>query len=214
MVRVVTSTGLATTPDVKMTQGGRLLFVLLNGNDYAAGVPGFGPKISHAVTRYKLGDVLLQNARTLSYRQLQDFLPGWRAQLVEIVLTDPRRLLPSNAQHSVLSEAIPLDFPNLMVLRNYALPLTSWSHTSPEVFNAAALTSDEPNITALATTCEEVFSWASQEKLLKKFDSIIWRGCVLRSLCVDAAWCDCVTWERINVSHSLSLSFSFVLTSV
>ncbi|KAB5591761.1 hypothetical protein CTheo_4793 [Ceratobasidium theobromae] len=70
-------------PACKLTRGGMILIALLSGGDYDQGAKRCGPKTALALAQRGLGDELLDAFQTFSRERLADYLPSWKAAVVE-----------------------------------------------------------------------------------------------------------------------------------
>ncbi|CCO36229.1 Flap endonuclease GEN homolog 1 [Rhizoctonia solani AG-1 IB] len=70
-------------PACKLTRGGMILIGLLSGGDYDLGAKRCGPKTALALAQRGLGDELLDAFETLSRERFIDYIPAWKAAVVE-----------------------------------------------------------------------------------------------------------------------------------
>ena len=89
------------------------------------GLAGCGTRIAQQITRTGLGHQLYEAATTLSDDGIKQYLVGWRKELQNHLLSDPRRLI--GRRYTMLVQHIGEDFPSVAVLRCYTEPVTSGS---------------------------------------------------------------------------------------
>ncbi|KAF8067581.1 PIN domain-like protein [Lyophyllum atratum] len=157
-----------------------LLMAILSGGDYAKGLKGCGPRISHALsTGTSLGEDLYTAAQHLSHRKLLNFLQGWRDSLRYHLKNDPNQII--GRCYPSLARNISCDFPSCDVLAHYVRPATSWSDggNGPDISWLGAKEADLPS---LAVWCEKYFSWGTNGNILERFSNTLWRGICIRSL--------------------------------
>jgi Holliday junction resolvase YEN1 len=144
-----------------------------------AGLRGCGPEIAHALSRYGIGESLLDFARMAQPSELLTFLIGWREELRVLLSTDPLGYL--GRQYVKLANSIPNNFPSTSVVLSYARPVTSWSSGGP-VPQPLCFPAQAANFAQLAYLCQHNFAWDTAT-IHKKFNAVIWEGACLRMLC-------------------------------
>ncbi|KAJ7643642.1 PIN domain-like protein, partial [Roridomyces roridus] len=166
------------TPGVSLDRDGLLLCALLLGGDYDDGLPGFGPKIAHALAACGFGRELVHLLESFTGVTLAQRLGDWRNELrIELETNRSRQL---DSRHPKLAQNMPATFPNVFVAKLYLHPLTSKS----PLFSASAPDVDswqpkQPNISSLSSFCSEVFGWRGS-KLLQKFNEVLWPGAAFK----------------------------------
>ncbi|KAJ7802203.1 PIN domain-like protein, partial [Mycena olivaceomarginata] len=162
-----------------LDEDGLLLFALLVGGDYDAGIPGCGSKIAHALARCGFGRDLRQILTSSDGARQKDRLDAWRTALKAELSNNSSGLL--DRRHRKLADNIPGDFPKLNIVRLYMDPLTSWSPrydgTSPDT---SLWVPREPTIHRVYTCCGTHFQW--QEVILDRLKSNFWPGVALRMI--------------------------------
>ncbi|EPQ57560.1 PIN domain-like protein, partial [Gloeophyllum trabeum ATCC 11539] len=171
-VMVFNADDIRTHPSIGLTRGGLILFALLKGGDYDVGVPGIGEKIAHGLARAGFGDQLLTAFERRAQQPIQPFLAQWRADITTELRTNSRGLLP----HRCTSVTIPVSFPDLQVLENYAAPRISPQGGGP-LRDRSSL-----HVPRIARFCEDSFEWGYRSKILYRLRSVLWEACVMRVL--------------------------------
>ncbi|RDB28015.1 Flap endonuclease GEN 1 [Hypsizygus marmoreus] len=167
---------------VKLTRGGLLLFALLAGGDYDAGIEGCGGNTARALAECSFGDELLDAATSLSGTNLQQFLHAWRKRLqTELRYNSQGRLRCRNAG---VAQKITDKFPDLAVMEKYVTPLTSWSSQQGcQIPNTAGWGAREPSISKITAFCLQRFGWDRDGAVMKRFRMNLWPGVAFRMLC-------------------------------
>ncbi|PPQ63450.1 hypothetical protein CVT24_004982 [Panaeolus cyanescens] len=178
--RVFTAHEIMAHPDVQLTRGGMILVGLMSGGDYnSAGVSDCGPNTACALARCGFGDSLFEAAETLSRDELEDFLVGWRRELIQELRTNSRGII--GRKLVALSGKVTDKFPDIDILLSYVKPITSQS-MGRESNNLLLTWENEPDLAKLAGACELFFEWGYKEAILKRFRTVMWPGIVLRIL--------------------------------
>ncbi|KAL1675594.1 hypothetical protein EV122DRAFT_218177 [Schizophyllum commune] len=168
------------TAQLELTRGGLILIGLMAGGDYEqAGLPDCGIKVATGLARCGFGDTLYDAANTLDDDGLEDFLENWRAELRHELRTNSKGKLPSKRKK--LADALPDSFPSVKVLRSYTCPITTES-MGREENNLKITWGKDPNMAALARTCEMHFEWGFKDIIVKRFRTVVWPGAILRIL--------------------------------
>ncbi|PBK97994.1 PIN domain-like protein [Armillaria gallica] len=147
---------------VRLTEGGLFLSAVLLGGDYTDGLQGSRGPLT---------------CGSESYEQLSDFLNVWRGGLRAELLSPT---ISGASKHPALVDKINNDFPNVQVLKYYALPATSWSdgRTPP---NENMWNPPLPDITRISAFCDRFFHW-EQDMRLSRLRKNIWPGIMIQSL--------------------------------
>lgn len=119
---------------------------------------------------------MLNAVYTLEPAQLDDFLVTWRIKLCNELRTNSTGFC--SRKHPKIAQLLPLDFPNINVLRLYSHPITSENFTLSTVLGFSQ--DAEPDLGKLANFCERFFGWGPETDILKSFRNIIWPGVVCR----------------------------------
>uniref|UniRef100_D8QFX1 XPG-I domain-containing protein n=1 Tax=Schizophyllum commune (strain H4-8 / FGSC 9210) TaxID=578458 RepID=D8QFX1_SCHCM len=168
------------TSQLELTRGGLILIGLMAGGDYEqAGLPDCGIKVATGLARCGFGDTLYDAANTLDDDALEDFLENWRNELRHELRTNAQGKLPSKRKK--LADALPESFPSIKVLRSYTCPITTES-MGREENNLKITWGKDPNMAALARTCEMHFEWGFKDIIVKRFRTVVWPGAILRIL--------------------------------
>ncbi|EMD35071.1 hypothetical protein CERSUDRAFT_96986 [Gelatoporia subvermispora B] len=179
-VAIYKSSTLAKHENVRLTQGGMILFGILCGGDYhQAGLMGCGATTAHALAKCGFGDSLLEAVHALPRELLSEFLEGWREEIRQELKTNSKghlgRKMPS------LAKKIPEDFPNIDVLLSYTNPITSESRGKTlKDFDIDWV--KEPDLGRVAGLCEMYFEWGVKPIIIKRFRTVLWPSAVLRIL--------------------------------
>jgi len=104
-----------------LTLGGLLLFALLSGSDYSAGLEGCEELTAHGLAKCSFGDELLTAFNTLDDANLPEFLVAWVAGICSELVTNSQGFLPSCRPG--LAATIPPESHMLVTLC-----LTQWSN--------------------------------------------------------------------------------------
>jgi Holliday junction resolvase YEN1 len=210
-VVVYTAQAIATNEAVLLHRGGMILIALLSGGDYdevcvpkilgvsehlqsrraKIGLPGCGVQIAHRLSRYGLGESILDAGTKLPFQQLSDFLVSWRAQLRHALFADPAGHLGRKCP--ALANNISATFPDPLTVIQYAAPIISWSDGQQHV-DFSDVKPRPPDVTKLASLCERLFSWGTAVGILCKFNTTVWDGACMRMLCEVRA--------RVSASYS------------
>ncbi|KAL1745329.1 hypothetical protein HDZ31DRAFT_36664 [Schizophyllum fasciatum] len=168
------------TAQLELTRGGLILIGLMAGGDYEqAGLPDCGIKVATGLARCGFGDTLFDAANTLDDDALEDFIENWRNELCHELRTNARGKLPSKRKK--LADSFPDTFPSVKVLRSYTCPITTESMGRVEN-NLKITWARDPNMAALARTCELNFEWGFKDIIIKRFRTVVWPGAILRIL--------------------------------
>jgi hypothetical protein len=122
------------------------------------GLSGCGLEIAFRLTRYSLGESLVNAVQHESAVDFCKFLTGWRSDLCNILACDPAGFL--GRRYPRLAKAVPDDFPDINILVQYVGPLTSWSNTNRrlgECQPVGAVQSRQADFMCLAAICEARF---------------------------------------------------------
>ena len=144
------------------------------------GLCGCGPKIACGLAQYGLGQRLVWACESYNDMQLTMYLSDVRHELRHLLRTDPMGFI--GQQCTVLADNVPEDFPSIQVLRDYAEPLTSWSQGEYMVASIPEVCSREADIGGLALFCSQRLGWVPSV-MHNKFETCVWPGACLRSLC-------------------------------
>ena len=127
-----------------------------------------------------LGRDLYNAATILPDEVLTCYLATWCDQLQYELMHDPHHLL--GHQYEQLANQVPHRFPQLSVVKQYIMPITSGS-LSWELQDTFALwTPCCPNLGHMAELCQTLFMWGDEAIIWSKFQKIVWPGAILRSL--------------------------------
>ncbi|KAG1723630.1 PIN domain-like protein [Suillus lakei] len=111
-----------------LTQGDRLLIALLMGRDYDGGVPGCGIKIAHKVTLHsRIGEAMLHTFLSMAPEDFSERAKDLMKELYSLLAHDPHHFL--QCRYKAVTDHIPDDFPQHVVISKYVHPLTSFSAT-------------------------------------------------------------------------------------
>lgn len=147
---------------------GQILIELLQG------VPGFGKAIAHGLARCGFGAQLLMAYGRREHQDLRNFLIQWRKDINQELRTNSRRFLP----HKCPSLSIPLDFPNIEILANYANPVSS-AQSDRGGGGGHMRDTGDLNIPGIAALCEQKFSeWGHESAIIKRFRDVMWEAAV------------------------------------
>ncbi|KIK78056.1 hypothetical protein PAXRUDRAFT_834741, partial [Paxillus rubicundulus Ve08.2h10] len=153
---------------VCLLQSELILLALCCGGDYdQTGLSGCGSEIASRLTRYSLGESLVNAVQYESAVGLCKFLANgfWGRKY-------PR-----------LAEAVPDDFLDINVLVQYVELLTSWSSMNwREHQPIGVVQSHQADFMCLAAICEAHFKWSSAA-IQNKFQSDLWEGACMHALC-------------------------------
>jgi hypothetical protein len=131
------------------------------------GVSGFGKARAHSLARQGFGDQLLQIFERRHQQSIQPALARWRESV--------NAELPPNLK-------LPLAFPDLKVLENYASPCTSAS-TGRGGGGAAIRDTADLDLARIAGFCEASFGeWGHKSAIVKRFRDLLWEAAVIRVL--------------------------------
>ncbi|KAF8598071.1 hypothetical protein BDV93DRAFT_512787 [Ceratobasidium sp. AG-I] len=82
-VKVYRAADIEKDPACRLTRGGMILIGLLSGGDYDQGAKRCGPKTALSLAQCGLGDELLGAFQTLSPERFADYIPAWKAAVVD-----------------------------------------------------------------------------------------------------------------------------------
>ncbi|KAF9071275.1 PIN domain-like protein, partial [Rhodocollybia butyracea] len=166
--------------ELKLTQGGLILYSLLAGNDVdKGGVDGIGPITALALAQSGLGNSLIADCRPLNSLQRHRYLTNLKIKLSDEVKHNTHGRLqvrePACAQKLLTS-----DLPSDNALNWFLSPPTSWSGSDPaRTFEITPRVHYLPGIAAFCTTH---IGW-SPEVTLTRCHEKLWRGVIIRILC-------------------------------
>jgi len=152
-----------------------VLFALLSGGDYAAGLEGCGELIAYGLAKCGFGDELLTAFYTLNSEDLSTFMVSWTDNVRNELISNSRGFLPS--RQPALATTIPPDFPPLNVVRFYVRPTTSSFVNPPIDWKPGQI-----HINKLASFCANHLGWTDATTLRKTFHSNVWEGVFLQML--------------------------------
>ncbi|KAK6991996.1 PIN domain-like protein [Favolaschia claudopus] len=179
-VTIYASTALASHPSVQLTQGGIFLLAVLHGGDYdTVGLPKCGMGIAHGLARCGFGDALLGATQTMHDTDLSQFLVGWREAVREELATNARGYLKS--KHKLLAAQLPDTFPRIKILKQYAIPTTSWSDGPFLPPNPDEWVVKLPALPELGQFVKSKFGWKPTD-IVDKFRRMILPGMCVRRL--------------------------------
>ena len=158
-----------------MTLGGLLLFALLTGGDYAAGLEGCGELTAHGLAKCGFGDNLLTALNTLDEENLTEFLVAWVAGIRDELVSNSQGFLPS--RRPGLAATIPPEFPPLNIIKFYIQPETSKSFPSSLGWKPCQI-----RINKLASFGAQYLGWTDATALYRTFHSNVWEGVFLQML--------------------------------
>ena len=158
-----------------MTLGGLLLFALLTGSDYAAGLEGCGELTAHGLAKCGFGDALLTALNTLDEENLTEFLVAWVAGICDELVSNSQGFLPSCQPG--LASTIPPEFPPLNIIKFYIQPEMSEAFPSTLGWKPC-----ESHINKLASFGAQYLGWTNATTLYRTFHSNVWEGVFLQML--------------------------------
>jgi hypothetical protein len=169
--------------DLKLTQGGLILYSLLAGNDLdQGGVPGVGPITALAVAQCKFGDSLIADCKELNPGQRLRYFENVKVEISEEVKHNTHGLLRSR-EPACARTILDCDLPSDAAIDWFLNPPTSWSNQDP------ARTLDIPTPTPrlhhlqdIAQFCVTHIGW-SPEVTLARCRQKLWHGVLIRILC-------------------------------
>ncbi|KAG6836757.1 hypothetical protein H0H93_003676 [Arthromyces matolae] len=166
-----------------LTHDGLLLFALLSGGDYHAGITGCGEKTSLALSCCGFGEMLLHARRTLGNGcDFSGSLTNFRADIRKELQHNTHGYLDRHHSYSTIISQIDDQFPNCQILDLYAFPQTSWMQRSPNPgIDTSTWIHREPVISKITQFCIQRFRWPLK-KILSKFQSKLWSGILISML--------------------------------
>ena len=146
------------------------------------GLSGCGLEITFQLTRYSLGESLVNAVQHESAVGFCKFLAKWCSDLQNILACDPAGFL--GQKYPKLAEAVPDDFPDINIIVQYVGPLTSWSNMNHgrECQPVRTVQSCQADFVCLMAICEACFEWSSAT-IQAKFWSNLWEEACMRALC-------------------------------
>ena len=137
----------------------------------------FGKDIGHALARCGFGDQLLTIYDRRTREDIRPFLAHWRAAINQELRTNSR----GNLRHKYHSLNLPVDFPDMQVLENYANPICSGrvGHQGGGPMRG----NGEMNLAKIAELCEQKFvEWGHCPAIITRFRTLLWEAAVVRVL--------------------------------
>ncbi|KAJ3491071.1 hypothetical protein NLI96_g1005 [Meripilus lineatus] len=167
----------ANHPLIRLSKGGMILFALLSGGDYDAGVKGFGPQFAHGLAKAGYGDELLRAYTRRQWDDIRVFLIDWRARMNDELHTNAENRLPKKAPSTLY---IPSDFPDLQILKYYAEPITSGTKNRS---GGQIRDNKDLSLPRIAGYCEQYFDeWGHKSAIIKRFRDLVWPAATMRVL--------------------------------
>jgi len=143
---------------------------------------GCGIVIAQQLAHSGLGRDLCDAMVDLPAEAFEKYLCGWRTRLRDELANDPNHLL--GRQYGRLASQVQDGFPQVDVLRLYALPITSGLLGKDSELQDMSMSwmprcADLGN---LASICQTLFAWGNGINIWAKFEKYVWPGAILRSL--------------------------------
>ncbi|THU79934.1 PIN domain-like protein [Dendrothele bispora CBS 962.96] len=155
---------------------GFLLFALLQGGDYSAGIDHCGKVTAHALTNTSLGTTLRFASKDYTNTELQNYLnQKWTPALKHHLEHDPDSFIGSKRPKAASS--IPAGFPDINTVRHYVSPLVS-----PGPFLPLPNTADDVDVPYFGMLSDQLFSWGLDGIIMTKFERSVWPAVCIRKL--------------------------------
>jgi hypothetical protein len=115
----------------------------------------------------------------MSKAEFNQFLVGWRRDLRQALVNDPKGFL--GRKYSNVAASVTEQFPDYDVVAHYVRPLTTFSTggggpTVPDV------ESYQPHLSLLCTFCKQRFGW-TYDDIICSIRTEIWQGAYTRAAC-------------------------------
>ncbi|KAK7451236.1 hypothetical protein VKT23_012574 [Stygiomarasmius scandens] len=163
----------ATTP---IMPNGLLLFAILQGGDYSAGVSHCGKKTAHALTNTSLGSMLRFASEDYNSSELRNYLDEyWTPLLKHHLKDDPDSFI--HGKRPKAASSIPAGFPDVDTVRHYVSPVVS-SGVFPWILD----TINDVNLPRLGMLSDQLFAWGLDGIIMDKFQKSVWPAVCLRKL--------------------------------
>ncbi|KAH0832354.1 hypothetical protein J3R83DRAFT_13377 [Lanmaoa asiatica] len=160
-----------------------ILIAVLAGGDYNEGLRGCSMMIAYGLSKYGLGEALVDAFTTKDRLAFTQFLSDWRGDLQNTLATDPAGFL--GCRHVALAHELTDFSPSYEVLQHYVNPLDTFTVTesqAPADHVHHSIESRQPDLGVLARLCEQRFQWAG-EVIAMKLRAMVWEGALLQRLC-------------------------------
>ena len=152
-------------------------------NHVKEGLRGCGLTIARGLSKYGLGEALVDAFVTKDRVAFTRFLSDWRDDLHNILATDPTGLL--GRRYVTLAHNL-ADFSlSYEIVQRYINPLNTFAVTGSGAAGDHAhhdIESRQPDLGVLARLCEQRFQWTS-DVVATKLRAVVWEGALLRWLC-------------------------------
>lgn len=190
--------------DLKLNQGGLILYALLVGNDFDKGVEGFGTVTALAIAQGGFGDTLVTDCQEIGHSQYHGYLSNLKSRISAEVAANTHELLrnrePARAQTLLASS-----FPSQSALNWFLNPPTSWSdRDSASTLDINIQFPQAHRLSDITQFCIKHIGW-SPEETLKRCHQKLWRGVITRILCSVR--------ESLVIHEYYSDKFSFEATT-
>ena len=169
--------------DVSITDHCPMSPVVQLTNHVKEGHCGCGLTITRGLSKYGLGEALVDAFMTKDRVAFTRFLSDWRDDLHNILATDPTGLL--GRRYVTLAHNL-ADFSlSYEIVQRYINPLNTFAVTGSGAAGDHAhhdIESRQPDLGVLARLCEQRFQWTS-DVVATKLHAVVWEGALLRRLC-------------------------------
>ena len=164
------------------------------------GLRGCGMTITHGLSKYRLGEALVDAFTTKDRATFTRFLSDWQDDLHNILATDPAGLL--GRRYVTLANNLADFIPSYEIMQRYVNPLNTFTVTGGPAANSGHhnIESRQPDLGVLARLCEQRFQWTS-DVVATKLRSVVWEGALLRQLCRVSGDAILPTWPRNDNEH-------------
>lgn len=165
--------------DLRLNQGGLILYALLAGNDFDKGVKGFGTVTALAVAQGGFGDTLITDCQQMGRH---GYFRDLKAKVSAKVANNTHKLLRSREPIRAKT-LLASGFPSQSALDWFMNPPTSWSDR--DLASTLDINIQFPQahrLSDITEFCLKHIGW-SPEETLKRCHQKLWRGVITRILC-------------------------------
>lgn len=170
--------------DLKLTQGGLILYSLLAGNDLDHGwVPGVGPITALTVAQCKFGNSLIPDCKELNTGQQLRYFENVKVEISKEVKHNMHGLLRSR-EPACAQRILDSDLPSNAAMDWFLNPPTSWSNQDPT--RTLDIPTPMPRLDHLqdiAQFCVTHIGWSPEVTLARCWQKL-WHRVIIRILCL------------------------------
>ncbi|KAK7433685.1 hypothetical protein VKT23_020632 [Stygiomarasmius scandens] len=167
IVAMYDASGFPSQTKTPIMSDGLLLFAILQGGDYSAGLSHCGKATAYALTNTSLGTMLRFASEDYTNSKLRTYLnQQWTPELKQQLQHDTHSFI--GGRRPKAASSIPAGFPNVNTIRHYVSPLVS-SGPSPQLLDIT-----DVDVSYLGALSDQLFSWGQDGLVMNKFQTSVW----------------------------------------